>query len=46
MKRRSDFYGSIQSKFEEIVSQSEQRKREADNEDGFEDAQDGTEVQA
>jgi hypothetical protein len=44
MKRRSDFYGSIQSKLEEILIQSEQRKREGENDDVFEDAQDGTEV--
>jgi hypothetical protein len=40
MKRREDFYGSIQSKFEAIVTESEKRKKEEeeDAEDDFEDA--------
>jgi hypothetical protein len=48
MKRRVDFYGTIQAKFEAIVANSEKRRKEAEEEgdDEFEDAQDGTEVQA
>ena len=48
MKRRVDFYGTIQAKFDAIVANSEKRRKEAEEEaeDEFEDAQDGTEVQA